>query len=71
MRKNINQKFLDPKNIKTFESYDFKYAEKILKKFTKLNNDTVHSEKFYNDYFKDFGVKSVEISKLFSQLKHK
>jgi hypothetical protein len=67
----ITEKYNDPKNIDTFDDYNDIYAEKIMKKFNKLNQNTVESHEFYNAYFKDFGLKSVEISKLFSTLKHK
>lgn len=71
MMKSITAKYNDPNFTQTFDDYNEIYAEKILKKFGKLDQNTVHSSQFYNEYFKDFGAKSVEISKLFSTLKHK
>ena len=71
MFKNMVSKYTDPKHTKTFDDYDYIYAEKIIKKFATLNNDNVHSQDFYNSYFKDFSTKSTEIAKLFSSLKHK
>lgn len=67
----ITEKYNDPKNMDTFDDYSMIYSEKIMKKFNKLNQNTVNSLEFYNSYFKEFGVKSLEISKLFSNLKHK
>jgi len=71
MLKNITAKYNDPQNTSTFDDYNMIYADKITKKFQKLNGDSVHNPEFYNSYFKDFGLKSKEISKLFSVLKHK
>lgn len=71
MLKQITAKYNDPQNTKTFDDFNSVYAEKIKKKFLKLDKDSVHNPEFYNTYFKDFGVKAVEISKLFSVLKHK
>lgn len=71
MLKIITAKYNDPENTSTFEDYNMIYADKIQKKFQKLDQDSVHNIEFYNSYFKDFGLKSVEISKLFSTLKHK
>lgn len=71
MLKNVTTKYSDPSNTETFDNFNMIYAEKIRKKFHKLNEDNVHSSDFYNTYFKDFGLKSLEISKLFSVLKHK
>lgn len=71
MLKQVTKKYTDPANTETFDNFNLIYAEKIRKKFHKLNEDNVHSSDFYNSYFKDFGERSVEISKLFSILKHK
>lgn len=71
MMKNITAQYNDPKNTATFDNFNLIYAEKIRKKFQKLTQDNVHSADFYDAYFKDFGAKSLEISKLFSTLKHK
>jgi hypothetical protein len=71
MLKQITAKYNDPQNTQTFDDFNSVYAEKIKKKFSKLNEDSVHNPEFYNTYFKDFGTKSLEISKLFSVLKHK
>ena len=71
MLKQVTSKYNDPENTKTFDDFNMIYAEKIKKKFSKLDGDSVHNPQFYDTYFKDFGTKSIEISKLFSVLKHK
>lgn len=75
METRINERFVkdiaNSEKTPVYLEYNKLYKEKIRAKFTGLFNYDFNDYSFFNDYFADFSAKSVEISKLFSNLKHK
>lgn len=71
MRKSILSKYTDPKNKEVFEKHETLYSKKIFTKFKGLKEEGLETDRFYFDYFKDFKLKSADIVKFTSKLKHK